>query len=260
MPLLMSDDEYGSKLINSIKEQHNCIAYSISDNVSDSHGITAKISTDEQACLSLNITSPWGNTSVTTGLIGEFNGWNLLASITSLVLSGFKLEQVCEIVPELPAVPGRMEVFQKNDSPRVIVDYAHTPDALEKAVSSIARHTHGELVCVFGCGGDRDQGKRAEMGSVAAKYADRIILTNDNPRFENADTILADIGSGIPETMKLEVIADRRSAIEHAIDSSEANDTVLVAGKGHEETQQIADRFEPFSDRLCIINLLERVI
>jgi UDP-N-acetylmuramoyl-L-alanyl-D-glutamate--2,6-diaminopimelate ligase len=129
-----------------------------------------------------------------------------------------------------------------------VIDYAHTPDALEKALTSLREHTHGKLWCVFGCGGNRDTDKRHLMGEIAERYSDQIIITDDNPRFENPDKIIDDITQGLLCPWAAEVEQDRQTAIAHAIDCAEAGDVILIAGKGHETYQQIMDEKIPFND------------
>ena len=132
--------------------------------------------------------------------------------------------------------------------PRVVVDYAHTPDALEKVLAALREHVSGRLICVFGCGGDRDRGKRPQMGEVAQRLADHVILTDDNPRSEDPQQIVAEILAGMNERDGVHVEHDRAKAIGVSIAAATANDLVLVAGKGHEDYQEIAGRREPFSD------------
>jgi UDP-N-acetylmuramoyl-L-alanyl-D-glutamate--2,6-diaminopimelate ligase len=150
------------------------------------------------------------------------------------------------IVPQLTPIAGRMQRVPANSDIEVIVDYAHTPDALEHALNALRRHCSGQLWCVFGCGGDRDKGKRPLMGAVAERLADRVVLTSDNPRSEIAETIIADIKSGMRSTVNIKV--DRACAIDFAIAQAQPGDIVLLAGKGHEDYQLIGDEVRSFSD------------
>jgi UDP-N-acetylmuramoyl-L-alanyl-D-glutamate--2,6-diaminopimelate ligase len=150
-----------------------------------------------------------------------------------------------------------MEYFGGGGQPLVVVDYAHTPDALEQVLQTIKSMAQGKIYCVFGCGGDRDQGKRPQMGMVADAYADQIILTSDNPRSENPDQIIKTILGGINDSGKVNVVTDRAAAIEHAIQTAGTNDIVLIAGKGHEGYQEVAGRRLPFSDQKVVRKLLE---
>jgi UDP-N-acetylmuramoyl-L-alanyl-D-glutamate--2,6-diaminopimelate ligase len=149
-----------------------------------------------------------------------------------------------------------MESFRQEGKPVVIVDYAHTPDALEQVLMELQCQSSGKLVCVFGCGGDRDQGKRGEMGGIAEAIADHIFLTNDNPRYESAEAIIENIISGIKDHSHFTKEPDRRNAIMAAIESASSNDVVLIAGKGHEDYQEISGVRHPFSDRLIVQEIL----
>jgi UDP-N-acetylmuramoyl-L-alanyl-D-glutamate--2,6-diaminopimelate ligase len=173
-----------------------------------------------------------------------------------LCLSGLDFAQALRQLSAVKPVPGRMECFSKKDHARIIVDYAHTPDALQKVLASLQQIKKGRLICIFGCGGDRDQGKRPLMGKLAESYADQIVLTNDNPRSEDPEVIIKQILAGIEESTAVSVIPDRASAITSTINSALADDLVLVAGKGHETYQEIAGIRSPFSDRQLIRNLL----
>lgn len=189
---------------------------------------------------------------VATTLIGQVNIPNILMLVSTLLSLSVAIEDIQKIVANLQAAPGRMELYTAKSKPNVVVDYAHTPDALEKALLSLQQHCEGELWCVFGCGGDRDNAKRSLMGEVASRLASRVIITNDNPRSENAEDIAADIMAGIDSSTEndpVQICLDRSDAIRQAINSAKSNDWVLVAGKGHETTQQIGDELVDFSDR-----------
>ncbi|MBD2859735.1 UDP-N-acetylmuramoyl-L-alanyl-D-glutamate--2,6-diaminopimelate ligase [Spongiibacter sp. KMU-158] len=192
--------------------------------------------------------SPWGVMTLSTGLIGDFNLANITACCAVLLAKGFVPEEVERAVPELEPVPGRMQCFRTDDDVLVVVDYAHTDDALSKALSALRSMTRNKLCCVFGCGGDRDQGKRPIMGAVASELADQIILTSDNPRSENPSDIIADIAKGTSTAGELQQILDRAAAIEIAVVNALPGDVVLVAGKGHENYQEINGQRTPFSD------------
>jgi len=180
-------------------------------------------------------------------LIGQVNIPNLEMLIATLLSLSTDIKDVQRIVAKLSAAPGRMELYIADDKPSVVVDYAHTPDALEKALQSVRKHCAGNLWCVFGCGGDRDREKRPAMGAAADKFADQLIVTNDNPRSETGDSIAADIEKGIQGDYQ--TILKRDDAIKTAITQAANDDWVLVAGKGHEATQQIGDVYHTFSDR-----------
>jgi UDP-N-acetylmuramoyl-L-alanyl-D-glutamate--2,6-diaminopimelate ligase len=190
--------------------------------------------------------------AVRSTLIGDYNASNLLAVIGGLRAMGVPLADAVSVVPRLTPVPGRMQrVGSGVDAPEVVVDYAHTPDALEKvlhALRPLATARGGRLACVFGCGGNRDATKRPLMGAIAARDADAVVVTSDNPRGEPPAAILAEIVAGIAEPTKVTVVEDRRAAIARAIASADARDVILVAGKGHEDYQDIAGVKHPFSD------------
>ncbi|MGE0081987.1 MAG: UDP-N-acetylmuramoyl-L-alanyl-D-glutamate--2,6-diaminopimelate ligase [Thiohalomonadaceae bacterium] len=195
--------------------------------------------------------TPAGTAHIESPLIGRFNAANLLAALSALILLGMPVATAAERLSRLRAVPGRMERFGGGAGrPTAIVDYAHTPDALEKVLEAARAHTRGRLVCVFGCGGDRDRGKRPVMGEVAERLADRVVLTDDNPRSENPEFIVEEIKRGMSRPEQALVIRDRARAIGTALAEAGADDVVLVAGKGHETEQQIGDRKFPFSDRV----------
>ncbi len=180
------------------------------------------------------------------GLVGEFQVMNLLAALGLVVACGVELETAIAALPALPSVPGRMEKVPGTTADNaVFVDYAHTPDALEKALLALRPHTGGRLIVVFGCGGNRDKGKRPEMGHIATRYADSVIVTDDNPRHENPATIRKEILAGCNGAIE---IANREEAIAYAIRQMQPNDIILLAGKGHEKTQIIGNNSIPFDD------------
>ncbi len=189
---------------------------------------------------------------VRSRLIGDYNASNLLVVIGGLRALGVALDDAVGIVPQLTPVPGRMQrVGTGERQPEVVVDYAHTPDALEKALASLrplASARGGRLVCVFGCGGNRDASKRPLMGAIAQQRADQVIVTSDNPRHEPPAEILAQIVAGQDRRGRADVIEDRRAAIAKAIGQAAVQDVILLAGKGHEDYQEIAGVKHPFSD------------
>jgi UDP-N-acetylmuramyl-tripeptide synthetase len=185
-------------------------------------------------------------------VIGSFNVSNLLAVLGALRALGVSLADAAQACSGLQPVPGRMQLVPAQaHQPLVLVDYAHTPDALLKALHAlrpVAEARGGKLWCVFGCGGDRDPVKRPMMGAVAEQYADQVVLTSDNPRSESPAFILSQILAGVAGRDRVDVIDDRRDAIRHALRDAASTDVVLLAGKGHEETQEIAGVKTPFSD------------
>lgn len=198
------------------------------------------------------LSSPFGRGTVRTQLIGRFNVSNVLAIAGVLFARGLSWNSVIRSLESLVAVPGRMQQLGGHDGPLAVIDYAHTPDALEKALQTlrqVADVRRGQLWCVFGCGGDRDAGKRAEMGA-AALAADHLVITSDNPRGEDPSAIIAEIQKGMGElgADRMQVIEDRANAILSAIRHAGKNDVVLVAGKGHEDYQEIKGRKLSFRD------------
>jgi UDP-N-acetylmuramoyl-L-alanyl-D-glutamate--2,6-diaminopimelate ligase len=174
---------------------------------------------------------------LTRPLVGDFNVDNLLTVIAVLLDWDVDLDQALRVMARVRAAPGRMETFGGTNAPLAVVDYAHTPDALRKALSAARAHCTGRLAVVFGCGGDRDAGKRPLMGAIAAELADDILLTDDNPRTESPEAIVADIAKGIPAGHAFRIEHDRRAAISDSLSGAAANDVVLIAGKGHEDYQ-----------------------
>lgn len=181
-------------------------------------------------------------------LMGFFNAANVVAAIAAASW-GQPVEAVMKATAAIQPVPGRMERFIGTDGPLVVVDYAHTPGALESALRAVRQHAAGQLWCVFGCGGERDVGKRALMGEVASRLADQVVLTSDNPRRESPSSIIRDISAGIACTNKVSVELDRSAAIAEVIQQASAEDVVLIAGKGHETVQWLGQQAIPFSDR-----------
>ncbi len=209
--------------------------------------------------LRLNVHSSWGGAQINSALVGRFNAANLLGALAVLLVSGVELGEAVQSLGKVQAVAGRMQRLGGAGQPTVIVDYAHTPDALEKvllALREVSDSASGSLICVFGCGGDRDRGKRAMMGLVAEKFSDHCIVTSDNPRSENPQHIIAEILGGMTANNH-EVIAERAAAIGRAICLARQRDTVLVAGKGHEDYQEINGVKHPFSDAAVAAQALQ---
>ncbi|KAF3999668.1 UDP-N-acetylmuramoyl-L-alanyl-D-glutamate--2,6-diaminopimelate ligase [Glaciimonas immobilis] len=197
-----------------------------------------------------NVTSPFGSSQVKTHLVGQFNVSNVLGILGVLLAKGTKWEVAINTLERLTSVPGRMEQFGGQDAPLIVIDYAHTPDALEKTLLSlrqVAQQRGGELWCVFGCGGDRDPGKRPQMGAIA-ESADHVIVTSDNPRSEDPTAIIAQIVGGMTAPTAAQTQQDRAAAILRAVRKAGKADVVLLAGKGHETYQEIKGKKLPFLD------------
>jgi UDP-N-acetylmuramoyl-L-alanyl-D-glutamate--2,6-diaminopimelate ligase len=198
----------------------------------------------------------WGTCQIVCSLYGEFNLYNLAASFATLLALGFSLDALTRAVVMLEPVAGRMQPFYGNQKATCLVDYAHTPDALEQALKALQQHVPGKVTCVFGCGGDRDKGKRPEMAAIAERYADNVIVTSDNPRTEDPNAIINDILQGFSSLERVQVEADRAKAIALAIATSAPESVILVAGKGHEDYQIIGTQVIPFCDRQVVTRLL----
>ena len=190
-------------------------------------------------------------------LVGDFNVENLLVSLGVLEALGIPREKAVAALSQCPAPAGRMQVFGGAGRPTVVVDFAHTPDALARVLAALRPTVKGELTCVFGCGGDRDLGKRPLMGRAAAAGAERLIVTDDNPRTEDPKQIVAGIREGIEPSREVTVEHDRAKAIRQAVLTAKPEDVVLVAGKGHEAVQIRAGNAKPFSDGEEVARALE---
>lgn len=193
---------------------------------------------------------------ISAPVFGDFNVENLLAVLATLLALDAPFETAAARLQAIRPVPGRMERFTLPDAPAVFVDYAHTPDALDKVLASLKPHCPGKLWAVFGCGGDRDRGKRPQMGAVAVQRADRVVLTDDNPRHEDPERIVEEILVGCGAA-PVQVVRDRQRAIEQAIEQAAANDWIVIAGKGHEDYQEISGRRIPFSDSAVVKRSLQ---
>lgn len=200
--------------------------------------------------------TPWGSAHLCLPVQAEFSVANAAAALAVLCHAGVPLAEAVEAARGLAAVPGRMERFTAPGRPAVVVDFAHTPDALDKVLAALRPATPGKLVCVFGCGGDRDPGKRPLMAAAAEARADELWLTSDNPRSEDPHRIIADMRAGLTGRVPAWDCADRRDAVAQAVAGSAPGDTVLVAGKGHEDYQEVQGERRPFSDRALVEQLV----
>lgn len=244
------DDQSGKELFIRYSAEKNVIGYSLDKKYLDNRSVVVAHQVESGLDGStFMIHSPWGIGEISTRLIGKFNIYNILACLASMCVHDVPFQDAIDSLAESQGVPGRMQRFKYSDfSPNIFVDYAHTPDALGKILSLLKQHCQGELKVVFGCGGDRDKGKRMLMGQVADKYADFVMLTDDNPRFENPDGIIEDIISGLSANAVYEIEHDRGIAIAKTIKQATADDIIVIAGKGHETTQEIAGVFHSYSD------------
>ena len=246
--VINTDDDFGKGLVDQMRDHAaSRLTYGLSG-----AEITATSITMMPSGMTLGIATPWGRGELKTSLVGTFNASNLLGTLGVLLASGVPLDDALAAMAALTAPPGRMERLGGGDQPLVVIDYAHTPDALEQVLTAIRPSVGhgGSLVCVFGAGGDRDPGKRPEMGRVAATLADRVVVTSDNPRSEDPTTIAMAIAQGVRAVGNRHWIleVDRAKAIHGAIAAGRPGDVIVLAGKGHETYQEIAGDKRPFSD------------
>jgi UDP-N-acetylmuramoyl-L-alanyl-D-glutamate--2,6-diaminopimelate ligase len=250
--VLNLDDEFGASLAETLDQDRvNVLGYGLGRG--DVRGSDLQV---DESTLAMVVQTPWGDGQIHSGLIGSFNASNLLGVLAALLVSDVALDAALQQLSLVQAPPGRMQRIGGDGVPLVVVDYAHTPDALEKVlrtlreIMALPKPDGGGrvpvLTCVFGCGGERDKGKRPLMGEVVSRLADSVIVTSDNPRGEDAQAIIADITAGLRANHH--VIEDRASAIFHAIEQAQPGDVVLIAGKGHEQYQEIHGDRLPFSD------------
>jgi UDP-N-acetylmuramoyl-L-alanyl-D-glutamate--2,6-diaminopimelate ligase len=238
------DDRFGRELAESIdRSRISVLGYGFGKGEIAGHNLD--LSTRG---LKLEITTPWGPAQLSSGLIGEFNAANLLGVLGVLMAAEVSLQDAVDALASVESVPGRLQMVRLPNAPLVVVDYAHTPDALEKVLRTLQKllRPGAKLHCVFGCGGDRDPGKRPLMGEVATRLSNRVIITSDNPRSEDPRAIIEDIIAGAHPNYLIET--DRSSAIFKALQSASPDDAVLIAGKGHETYQEVGTRRLPFDD------------
>ncbi|HEX2925187.1 MAG TPA: UDP-N-acetylmuramoyl-L-alanyl-D-glutamate--2,6-diaminopimelate ligase [Ruminiclostridium sp.] len=245
------DSEHGRKMA----ELAECkvLTYGLSDKAD----IWASDVVKKTGHTSFRLNSPWGSTTIETDLQGEFNIYNALAAVGSCCcIPGVTLEHVRNGLTKVK-VPGRMESVETGGKYSVLIDYAHTPDSLEQVLKTVKEFAHGRVVSLFGCGGDRDKGKRPAMGAISGNIADFTIITSDNPRTENPELIIEDIEAGIKNTNgKYIKITDRRQAIKFALENAQDGDIIILAGKGHETYQQFAEKTIHFDEREVVDELL----
>lgn len=244
--IINNDDHYAQQMLKAIAEGVKVYSFSLGDRGCD---IVAENVRYQRDGIQAQVNTPWGALQINSQLIGVFNLQNIMAVLTCLLDLGEPLELLESTAAAIKPIRGRMELITNKQDISVVVDYAHTPDALEQALTALRNHSGDkQLVCLFGCGGDRDQGKRALMAEVAVRCADRVWITSDNPRSESPENIIKQIQAGAGEAKHVSVEIDRAIAINKAIITAEAGDVVLLAGKGHETYQLIAGEKHPFSD------------
>jgi UDP-N-acetylmuramoyl-L-alanyl-D-glutamate--2,6-diaminopimelate ligase len=252
-------DEFGRQLADTLDPALERVLYSTSNEIwapGDVGWIRVPELRATTAGLTLHVESSWGAGTVRSRLVGEFNAENLLAVLGVLLGWQVPLQQALVALSACAPPPGRMEAFGGGAQPLALVDYAHSPDALSKALDAARAHARGRLICVFGCGGDRDSGKRPMMGAIAEDRADVVVVTDDNPRTEDSRAIIEQILAGMREPGAVNVVADRSEAIHFALAEADAGDVVVIAGKGHEDYQIVGLEVRPFSDRAVVLDAL----
>ncbi len=257
--VINADDDCGVQWLQELRGKHQVFGYSLTGaNIPGVSMVSASGIKLDSSGMVMGVHTPWGAGLLRSSLLGKFNLSNLLAVLTSLCIMGIPLHEALQGLAQVNTIAGRMEAFGGQAGPLIVVDYAHTPHALGQALLALREHCQKQLWCVFGCGGDRDRGKRVLMGQVAEHCADRLILTDDNPRNEAPEQIICDIANGLYRSAKATVIHNRADAIKYAISHASAGDVILVAGKGHEDYQLIGDERRHFSDREVVQNLMTR--
>ncbi len=259
--VINADDSFGRWLLSHVPEGLKVLSYGLrTDGREPRPALYAEHVELRPDGLRMRIVSPWGTADIASQLLGRFNVSNLLAVLGALVVTGMPFERACARVQDLTTVPGRMERYGGAGQPLVVVDYAHTPDALQHVLQALREHCHGKLRCVFGCGGDRDRGKRPIMGRIAEATADEVILTDDNPRSEDPSVITQDILAGMLEPQRVRITHERAAAIADAVRASTPDDVLLVAGKGHETYQIVGAQKFAFNDGEHVLTLLREGI
>jgi len=252
--IINADDEYGQRLLVDEAISAKKISYGFSA-TADVRVVSWSIN---GASIDAFITTPWGDASFTINMVGDFNLANVLAAISMLAVENkFSFAAIIESINCITPAPGRMQAYSKAGCASAVVDFAHTPDALKNVLATLKKQTSGTLAVVFGCGGNRDADKRPKMASIAQGLADRLVFTADNPRKENLATIIENMRAGLDrsDNTPLEVELDRAKAIELALSKLESHDLLLIAGKGHEEYQDIDGLKIPYSDEGVLLAL-----
>jgi len=242
--VINADDAFGVGVLAELNAQSKPV---LSYGFSTGADVRGRHLSLHEAGLSMQVTYQQNSVELQAPILGRFNAYNVLAVLSALLAMGVSLEQALPALAQLQSVPGRMQQCGGGKLPLVVVDYAHTPDALEKVLMTLREQAPGQLICLFGCGGERDAGKRPLMGSVAAALADQVIVTSDNPRSESPEAIIAEVLHGMNDAV-YQVQPDRAQAIKLAILSAQPGDIVLLAGKGHETYQEVAGVKQPFDD------------
>ncbi|EQD65597.1 udp-n-acetylmuramoylalanyl-d-glutamate-2,6-diaminopimelate ligase [mine drainage metagenome] len=245
--VLNIDDAFGARLAATMAPDVRVLRVSAAGDAHADLRAEAIVSSPEG--ISFTLHTPWGSSALRSALLGRINVENLLLVAACLGVLEFPFARVLHVLQQLEPIRGRMNRLGGiGAQPLVVIDYAHTPDALQQALRALRAHCAGHLWCVFGCGGERDAGKRPQMGALAADLADRVLLTDDNPRGEDGDAIVAAIRAGMPASATVVIERDRARAIALALREARAGDVVLIAGKGHETYQESGGKARPFDD------------
>lgn len=254
--VINADDELGQRLITTLSDKLNVVSYGFKD-TANRPGIYADEISQTESGLSFVLHAPGGAARVSNHIYGLFNIHNLLATAGVMIVMGYSVEDIASRLSSLEPINGRLSIVSIAGKATVVIDYAHTPDALKQALTSLREHFSGETWCVFGCGGDRDRAKRPLMGRIAEQYADHVVVTSDNPRSESPGEIIAEIVAGMSSEKQV-IREDRRDAIKYALSNASSNDIVLIAGKGHENYQLIGKTRIEFNDALVAKEILEK--
>ena len=267
--VLNLDDSFGCRLLAQVPPSVRIIGYRVaqpgerrrSSMVRSRVEIVGRLKRATVDGIVVEVHTAWGVAEMCSALVGHFNAHNLLAALGILLSLDVPLDRACAGLERVRPIPGRMQRFGgSGHSPLVVVDYAHTPGALENALKALRDQSEGRLWCVFGCGGDRDPGKRAQMGAVASLLADSLVITDDNPRTEDGWQIIEDIRNGLSDVEPVCIERDRLAAVRYAVTHANEGDVVLVAGKGHESYQEIDGVRRPFSDATAVEQVLQEVV
>jgi len=257
--VLNLDDSFSDTILESLSSEISVVGVTLNPEKRRTPGVDVLLGKVVQLSdkgMTISVESSIGNGEFNTSLLGDFNVTNLLTVFACAMKLGMAFDEVCQRLSQVKAPAGRLERFGGGSKPLVVVDYAHSPDALEKVLITLKKHAAGKLLVLMGCGGDRDQTKRPEMGAVAEAHSDVVWLTNDNPRSESPAAIVNDILKGFKDTEKVFVELDRETAIRGVVSNAKKNDVVLIAGKGHEDYQIVGDQRLDFSDRKIVAELL----
>lgn len=257
LAVLNADDDYAAATAGILQGHVRCFAFGLHNAAADIFAESLRFTANG---IEMIVRTPWGRFDITSALLGSFNASNVLAVLTTLLAAQsldahFDAAAIVKVVAQLQPVVGRMQLVAGH-AVTAVIDYAHTPDALEKALLAVREHCSGKLWCVFGCGGNRDRGKRPQMAAIAEQAADKVVLTDDNPRNEDPLQILADMRAGLRNPAAALVQSGRAEAITVALMQAAVGDVVVIAGKGHESYQEIAGQKLPFSDIECARHVL----